>query len=426
MDNQSNSDNRLILQLAGAFIAWVIGAGFATGQEVLQFFTSYGLLSYAAVLLNLLGFIFFGQVLLLTGYEHRGERGFNHFKYFCGEKLGAFYSWLIPVTLILIMPVLISGAGTTLFEYYGLNRYIGSFLMSAAVLYTYLSGFGRLIKIVSSIGPAIIVFAVLVGAVTAVRDIGSFHQISSGSAELAKMQAAGHWWVGSILYMSLNFLSGSTYFTALGLSAKSRRQAKYGAIFGAVALIFAIFVINTAMLLNASDIAVLEIPTLYLAKTVSRFFGAAFSVILLLGLFSSCSATMWSACSRFDMGSRRANGIFAVLVTVFVFILGLFSFSELISVFYPLVGYVGLIFIGCVIWKGLKIINRKSSAKKESHLNKKHAASIGFIGMPDDATIKNLEEELGKPIKKIQKADKTILLIGRGLFRRKIEIPSDK
>nr|WP_304055428.1 hypothetical protein [Enterocloster clostridioformis] len=25
---------------AGAFIAWIIGSGFATGQEILQFFTS--------------------------------------------------------------------------------------------------------------------------------------------------------------------------------------------------------------------------------------------------------------------------------------------------------------------------------------------------------------------------------------------------
>lgn len=30
------------LQIAGAYIGLIVGAGFASGQEVLQFFTSFG------------------------------------------------------------------------------------------------------------------------------------------------------------------------------------------------------------------------------------------------------------------------------------------------------------------------------------------------------------------------------------------------
>lgn len=109
-------DIRAVIKFAGAFIAWIIGSGFATGQEILQFFSSYGYCSYGVVLLNLLGFLFLGQVLLTTGYDHRDERDFNHFIFFCGKKAGRFYSWLIPVTLLMIMAVLISGAGATLSE----------------------------------------------------------------------------------------------------------------------------------------------------------------------------------------------------------------------------------------------------------------------------------------------------------------------
>ena len=53
----------------------------------------------------------------------------------------------------------------------------------------------------------------------------------------------------------------------------------------------------------------------------------------------------------------------------------------------------------------------------------KNATSIGIIGIPDDETIKSLEEELGKPIKKVIKNNQIILLIGRGLFKKKIIIP---
>ena len=122
MNVRDKYSNKAVIKYTGAFIAWVIGSGFATGQEALQFFSSYGYLSYGVLLVNLIGFLFLGQVLLVTGFEHKTESSFNHFKYFCGEKIGTIYSWLIPITLILIMPVLISGAGATLSEYYGVNR----------------------------------------------------------------------------------------------------------------------------------------------------------------------------------------------------------------------------------------------------------------------------------------------------------------
>ncbi|MGI6112551.1 MAG: hypothetical protein ACOYEJ_00340 [Mahellales bacterium] len=54
---------------------------------------------------------------------------------------------------------------------------------------------------------------------------------------------------------------------------------------------------------------------------------------------------------------------------------------------------------------------------------KRDATSIGIIGIPDDAIIKKLEKELGKPVKKIEKDGKIILLVGRGLFKKKIVIP---
>lgn len=62
---------RGIAKYAGAFIAWMIGSGFASGQETLQFFTSYGLASYTAIGLNFIGTLFFGVVFVETGYRNR-------------------------------------------------------------------------------------------------------------------------------------------------------------------------------------------------------------------------------------------------------------------------------------------------------------------------------------------------------------------
>ncbi|SDY74708.1 hypothetical protein SAMN05660462_00805 [Proteiniborus ethanoligenes] len=57
---------------------------------------------------------------------------------------------------------------------------------------------------------------------------------------------------------------------------------------------------------------------------------------------------------------------------------------------------------------------------------KKEASAIGIIGIPDEQTITMLEKKLGKPIKKIEKKGKIILMVGKGLFKKKIIIRIEK
>lgn len=168
--------------------------------------------------------------------------------------------------------------------------------------------------------------------------------------------------------MSMVFLGGCTYFTGLGLSAESKNNAKYGAILGAIILVLSIAIINTALLLNAKDIVFLEIPMLFLGRKISYIFGATFSIVVLLGTFSSCSSMMWSICNRFTRGGKRGNQFFAVLVSIFVFVFGLLPFSELVGALLPFLGYVGLLYIGCVIYKGIKGYKTlKSNIKEGDH-----------------------------------------------------------
>jgi len=351
MNDVSDINGKNVIKYAGAFMAWVIGSGFATGQEILQFFSSFGYFSYIEILINLAGFLLVGTALLKAGYDNKDVKDFNHFKYFCGEKLGGFYSWCIPVTLLLVMSVLNSGAGATLSEYYGINHYIGAALMAGMVLLAYLAGFDNLVRIVSLIAPAIIVFSLFVGAYTVVRDFGHMADINSYQPVLSKSQNSPSWIISGILYIPLQFLCGSTYFTALGASADNRNDARWGAITGSVALILSIAVMSTAILLNGGNTAALAIPTLFLAKKISYVLGAFFSIFLILGIFSSCAAMMWSVCSFFTSAGVKHRKILATGIAALTFLLGLCSFSGLVGMLYPLIGCLGLIFVACVLSK---------------------------------------------------------------------------
>ena len=69
----SNGNSRASWKYAFAYTGIVVGAGFATGQEVLQFFASYGLISFLGVVLTGLIVMFIGRQAAKLGYSTHAE-----------------------------------------------------------------------------------------------------------------------------------------------------------------------------------------------------------------------------------------------------------------------------------------------------------------------------------------------------------------
>lgn len=350
-------DRKNLLRCTGGYIAWVIGSGFATGQEVLQFYSSYGFKSIGIIIINLFLFMVLGSYIMETGYKNRMNKKFNQYSFFCGKYLGGALKEIMPIIIFAIMVILISGAGATLEEYYGINHYVGAGIMTLLILFAYLFGFENLVSIISKIGPLIIGFTILVGLVTLFRDFGSLEEVSDNLHLLNDKRPAINWWFSGILYGAYNIFCGSTYYCSLGSSAKSIKEAKWGAIIGSFALITAVGIMNFAMLSNLGNIAALSIPTLYLAKKISVVLGMGFSVILIAGIFSSSTPMMWMVCDKYVEEGTRGAKVFAGTVAVLAFVCGMLPFDQLINKIYPYLGYMGVIYLMSVAYNKIKSLN---------------------------------------------------------------------
>ena len=158
-----------IIRFAGAYIAYIIGSGFATGQEIIQFYTSYGYLSVGAILISMFFFAWVGSTVMKVGYDHKNEPEGGAYQRYCGKYLGTFYEYFVPFFLFCVVVIMISGAGATLNEYYGMNHYVGSLLMAVLIYVAYIFGLKGLVNIIGCIGPVIILFTMIVGLVTLVE-----------------------------------------------------------------------------------------------------------------------------------------------------------------------------------------------------------------------------------------------------------------
>src|SRR5690606_34805973 len=107
------------------YIGTVVGAGFATGQEILQFFTKYGSVALLTILLSTALFIWLGTKVMLLAHDIQAASYEDVNKHLFGQKWGARFSLLMLVELFSVAVVMLAGAGAVFREQLGLSLLLG-------------------------------------------------------------------------------------------------------------------------------------------------------------------------------------------------------------------------------------------------------------------------------------------------------------
>ena len=81
-------DMKAVIRTAGAFMAGAIGSGFATGQEILQFFSAYGSKSIIGAAVTAVIFSLCGYSFLTDGYLLQPQEGGEIIEYYVGRMAG--------------------------------------------------------------------------------------------------------------------------------------------------------------------------------------------------------------------------------------------------------------------------------------------------------------------------------------------------
>ena len=105
--------NKEAIKIGFAYVGIVVGAGFSTGQEVMQFFTPFGLWSYIGVLISgfILGFI--GRQVAKIGTAFEATNHESTLQYIFGEKFSKVFDYILVFFLFGIAVTMIAGSGST-------------------------------------------------------------------------------------------------------------------------------------------------------------------------------------------------------------------------------------------------------------------------------------------------------------------------
>ena len=109
------------------------------------------------------------------------------------------------------------------------------------------------------------------------------------------------------------------------------------------------------------ETGVLSVPTLHLADNISPVIGVIFSIVLILGIFSTAAPMTWTVCDRIVKEGTAKSKIVAAVIVVLAFIGGQLPFGTLVGIIYPYTGYLGILLFICLAVYEV----RKRTGKKE-------------------------------------------------------------
>jgi uncharacterized membrane protein YkvI len=351
-----------ILTYAGAIIAFLIGSGFATGQEILQYFTSYGYWGVFGTGLLVLALMTYVAVEFFTvGQAKKFERPSRIFHYYCGRYLGTFFDYFSVLFVFLSFAVMVSGAGAVFQEHYGLSKYAGGIGLAVVVGITVWFGLKSLVDVIGKIGPLIVLVAIALGIVGIVRNPGG---IAEGHALLSGLdltQASTNWFMSGLSYVGFCMLWLAAFLTALGKTARSRREAATGGLVGAVAFSVACIIVGLGLLANIVRVNGTEIPMLVLARDVSPVLAAGISVMILAGIYTTAIPLLWTVSSRFFADKTPGFKYLTIALAAVGTLVGLvLPFSQMVNIVYVINGYVGILLLVLMLVKtGTRLARRQ-------------------------------------------------------------------
>ena len=263
-------DIRAAAGITGAYVAYMMGSGFSTGQEILQYFACYGMAGLFSILLCMGLLIFAAVSFIRAGYREQFKKPEDVYVYYCGKRLGRAYHYFTTVSIYLCFIVMVAAAGAAVEQHFGISRIAGALAIGALACATVMLGLNNLVSILGHIGPFMILMVILMGVITICRsNLTAAAETIARIPEMKLLRASPSWVLASVSYVGISVVWLASYLTSIGRRAKSIASASVGAAGGVIAFYIGMLLIYFAIMLNIDELAGAQIPMLILAGRIS-------------------------------------------------------------------------------------------------------------------------------------------------------------
>ncbi len=318
------NDFRIIFVIIGT----IIGAGFASGQEIYSFFGIYGYKGICGIIIStlLMCFIIY-KVLIIIKNDN-----INTYQEFLGKILNRknifirnYILNIVNMFLLISFYIMITGFTMYFVQELNINKIYGAILISSLLIITFSKNVNGIIKINNFLMPILIILFVILG----IKTINKVEMIN----ESVKYK----WILSAILYASYNSIILIPILIDLKEYILNEKRITF--ITGTIIMTLSL-IIYFILLSNVDKIRSVEIPIVYIAGNLGNKFRIIYGIVILIAIYTSAVSAGYGF--LMNMNKKKYKLISWVICISGIFICNI-GFSNLINLMYPVFGVLGII-----------------------------------------------------------------------------------
>ncbi|OFP66382.1 hypothetical protein HMPREF2978_05035 [Corynebacterium sp. HMSC074C01] len=332
-----------------AFIGVVVGAGFASGQEALQYFVAFGNMGLWGVLLASALMIITGVAILQLGSYFQADEHTAVYDNISGPIVSRILDWGTLATLFSIGFVMFAGGGSTISQQFeGVPIWVGGAIMLVLVLLVGLLDVDKVSNVIGAITPFIIIFVVLATGYTIIVtdvDWSSANDFAVSNVE----SPLSNWWLAALNYTGLNVMCAVSMSIVIGGNILDNRAVGIGGLIGGFFYLLLLALLVVSLYMVAPEVYKQDLPVLTLINHVNPALGY-FMTFIIYGMVFNTAIGMFYAMGK-RLTRKKPKLFYPVYAGACVvgFILSFIGFKQLVSSVYPILGWIGLLMIAVMV-----------------------------------------------------------------------------
>ncbi len=338
-----------INKVSFVIIGTMIGAGFASGQEILLFFVKYGMVGLIGIFTScvLTGVIIY-QVLCMLN-KNRITNYLEFLSNLTGNNLiNKAIQIIVEFFLLISFYIMLAGFCAYFKQELGIPILVSSVIIAILCYFTFHKDIQGIISINTLLMPFLITFVLYMG----IKNLHFTIQCFSVQSEV-QLTNIVKCLASSILYASYNSILLIPMLIELKNYMNSKRKIKVTSILCSLVLLILGITLFFLLLRGGNYIFALELPMIQIMKEFGRIYPCIYGMVIITAIFTSAISAGYGFLSNKSHSKKQYKKLVVLLCISSVFIAHI-GFSALVNILYPFFGILGLcqIFLICSKSKG--------------------------------------------------------------------------
>lgn len=334
-----------IISIVFVIIGALVGAGFASGQEIFSFFYIYGINGiYGIIFMCLLMGILINKTLSIIYLEKSDN--YNDFlnSFVKNQRINLIINNIINILLLFSFYIMVAGFGAYFEQELELNKFIGSICFATLCAIVFLLNVKGVLKVSNIIVPLLIMFIIFIG----------IKNILKIQPNIEITQIEDNWVISSLVYTSYNLILLIPVLISLRKQITSFKHIKYIAIFSSIIMIILSIMIFMLMTNEKTlNLQKQEMPAVYVISKNFFQYRNLYAFIILASIFTTAISVGIGFLQNVSKNKKSYTQL-VIFMCITSLIITKFGFSKILNFGYPIFGYIGIIQILLILMKNLK------------------------------------------------------------------------